>query len=632
MGVTYKLTEEVINFIIASKRENMSLSCRSLSEMASAKYQSKISKSSVNDVLKSANLSSSVGRRSGEALKLKKFIIPQDKKEIIRQDILDKTGTKASEPIPPKPKNKIFTELPPQPVKLGATPSEIKNIIKNIEDLTKPAVPVEKPKELAVQPPVESVSVSEKAVLPPPPVAIPAPSIVERKESFVAPLRTRERKGHLYNGMGFVLLKAAEWEISDKPFLGNLFKKYVKGPWEKDFEKSCSALTILKMLGIEKLDDTFQYRYHALWRLSGFIDQPSFDTIYDWSKYLEDPQNLIMEYMNECRQVFFEVSGIQFTLEDGSKMYTNASMTALLEELETPSTPLALTKTLTSLSRFQISPENITVFHVCANQTEFQTSFWNMICAFENIPNKTIKSIEIMSEGYVKMADFSVVINKKRFFATGIASWQKEFKDLSGPVRYAPKKQFVSDDQKHNFYFTDTKTRWFSERMNFDSDHALRLITFWQENSDEPFWMILTNQHEKNPEHIIAQYLKKWPEFNQSFEEAYYSKDSNMPKPSEEMLVESVWDIFKDFGFKLHSYVQRHFQSENIPKFGINDYISDIYSLPGYLIENDKNLVVILSLPPSFKYYKDLLVTIKKVNQADILTHDQRNIHIEIDY
>ncbi|MCB9719545.1 MAG: helix-turn-helix domain-containing protein [Candidatus Omnitrophica bacterium] len=86
MGVTHKLSPEVLNYILQLKQSNPALGCRKLAELVSAHFQTNVSKSSVNNVLKDANLSNSVGRPSKKAKeKMKKFQIPSDKKQQISQ-------------------------------------------------------------------------------------------------------------------------------------------------------------------------------------------------------------------------------------------------------------------------------------------------------------------------------------------------------------------------------------------------------------------------------------------------------------------------------------------------------------------------------------------------------------------
>ncbi|MFH0762555.1 MAG: helix-turn-helix domain-containing protein [Candidatus Omnitrophota bacterium] len=64
MGVIYKLKPEIKDFIVEQKRSNPALSCRKLSVLVEQKYQIKLSKSSINLIIKTAGLSMPVGRRS----------------------------------------------------------------------------------------------------------------------------------------------------------------------------------------------------------------------------------------------------------------------------------------------------------------------------------------------------------------------------------------------------------------------------------------------------------------------------------------------------------------------------------------------------------------------------------------
>ncbi|MCX5681443.1 MAG: hypothetical protein NT079_04095 [Candidatus Omnitrophica bacterium] len=84
MGVIYKLKQEVINYILKLKRADQGLGCRKIAELASTHFQTTISKSSVNAVLKDSSLSSSVGRRANkQKRKSEKFKIPEHRKEQI---------------------------------------------------------------------------------------------------------------------------------------------------------------------------------------------------------------------------------------------------------------------------------------------------------------------------------------------------------------------------------------------------------------------------------------------------------------------------------------------------------------------------------------------------------------------
>lgn len=87
MGVIYKLKKEVVDFILANKKDDPSLSCRALSSLLEKEFGQTVSKSSINKILKEADLSSPVGRRGSEnskpLSKPKKFKLSEHKKKII---------------------------------------------------------------------------------------------------------------------------------------------------------------------------------------------------------------------------------------------------------------------------------------------------------------------------------------------------------------------------------------------------------------------------------------------------------------------------------------------------------------------------------------------------------------------
>jgi hypothetical protein len=82
MGVTYKLRDEVVHFIISLRQSNPLYSCRQLAESASQKFGLVLSKSSVHDVLKDSGIITPRGRKPKT-----KFEIPQEKKKQIQESI-----------------------------------------------------------------------------------------------------------------------------------------------------------------------------------------------------------------------------------------------------------------------------------------------------------------------------------------------------------------------------------------------------------------------------------------------------------------------------------------------------------------------------------------------------------------
>lgn len=94
MGVVYKLTPEIIDFILQHKKENPRLSCRKLTDIVNQTFQIAVSKSSINKILKESELSSPVGRRGASKAGFK---IPETKKKQIFS-----SWEKTSSPAAPK--------------------------------------------------------------------------------------------------------------------------------------------------------------------------------------------------------------------------------------------------------------------------------------------------------------------------------------------------------------------------------------------------------------------------------------------------------------------------------------------------------------------------------------------------
>lgn len=64
MAKSYKLSEEIMRFIVEQKTMNPNLSCRGLVPLIKEKFQVNISKSLINNIIKKENLSSPIGRKS----------------------------------------------------------------------------------------------------------------------------------------------------------------------------------------------------------------------------------------------------------------------------------------------------------------------------------------------------------------------------------------------------------------------------------------------------------------------------------------------------------------------------------------------------------------------------------------
>lgn len=98
MGVTYKLTDEIVDFILAKKNANRRLGVRKLADQVMEHFSVKVSKSSVSNVLKNADLNTPTGRKRSSSKPA--FQIPEEKKQQWR-DHLQKVAPDAPADILP---------------------------------------------------------------------------------------------------------------------------------------------------------------------------------------------------------------------------------------------------------------------------------------------------------------------------------------------------------------------------------------------------------------------------------------------------------------------------------------------------------------------------------------------------
>jgi hypothetical protein len=604
MGVVYKLTDQVKNYILQLKKEDALLSCRSLAQIASEKFSVPISKSSVNTLLKNANLSNTVGRPTGTAVKLQKFKIPAEKKEAIREN-LNRNAGEEIEKIPKitKPAN-VF----PNNETILTNFRISKSQINPATPIKKPAAPLREQES----PPLKQ----ENEVL--------ASTI--NKETLMH--KPAEPKGHLYDGMGIILLKAAEWEMTDKPFLANLIKKYIQGPVSVDFEKSCCSLMLLKLLGMQNLENINQFKDHALWKLCNLNEKvlPTFD----WIQFIENPQKLVMEYLNEREQILFETHGYRLILENGARIDLDALMMGFLPESR-KNKSVSIAKASINLSNIIVSPEYVFNFYLLESGGQFSNEFIDFVESCENVEGKKIISVETIGKQGEKITELPAFLMHRKHFVVGIAPWQKEFKDLTKAARFSAKKEIFFKNT--SFYFSDTTANV------PETNCTLRLLALWRHNEPEPFWGLLVNNHEMSAEYLVNIYLEKWFD-DKYFGKALLSVDSSIPQVFRKIIepeilkveVHGFWDIFRDYGLCLDRYVREHFLNGLHENVSSAEIISDIYSLPGYYKTNEKEVIVTLAMPPSFKHKAALDYALRIIKIMDVRNYSQQKLNIFIDF
>jgi hypothetical protein len=138
MGVIYKLRPEIKNYILEQKKTNPILSCRGLTNLIESNFQIKVSKSTINSIIKAAGLSLPVGRRQKK--KRKRLQVP----------VLPILETKTETPIP-------SPEIKPEELVKPAAPEQAASPVESPKPAVEKQVPssVEPKPEPPVEPQIE---------------------------------------------------------------------------------------------------------------------------------------------------------------------------------------------------------------------------------------------------------------------------------------------------------------------------------------------------------------------------------------------------------------------------------------------------------------------------------------------
>lgn len=616
MGVVHKLKEQVVEYIIIQKQSNPSLGVRQLASLAGSQFQVQISKSSVNNVLKNAALSSSVGRRAGASIKpakADKFSIPSAKKEEISKGMQQAGIVKADE---------SQRQVLSAPLSLARKKNDE---TENTERVVRAAQRQDGPELMeAVASDAQGTGTTE--------VAKGAGETVSPENTlgdYIERARDlKKTKGARFKGAGCVFLKAAQWEISGEHFLERLMKKCLKKPLAGYFPSASDIFTFAQFLGIGDFEKLSAYHDHALWVLNEETqgrDHDRHNTLLELKQlFLGDSgfqgaalRKLIVEYGLERDNAFMDIKGYKLSLEDGSELFVDARMSSFSGSpaaIPEEASGIPVNKALTLLSNCLISNVQDCVFQRIPGENQFGRPVYDMMGAFANLPRCRIRKAALISEKGLEFAEFSVIPAQKRFFIAGVNPSQSGFKELIKAVKWAPKRPYYHELLDKIFYYTDTKSEMHQGEPT-DHKNTIRVVTLWEEKDKDPIGAIVTNREKEPGEAIVERYVSSWPYFGA--DRARISEWVDVPQRSHEK-IDNFSGIFKDFAACLDQYVRSHFLPSNHYSIGTSSLMTDIYGIPGQIFKADEYILVTLEVTSAYPYFSDIEFAAKMVNENRI--------------
>jgi len=595
MGVVYKLKKEIVDFIINRKKEDPSLSCRKLVNVVAHAFGIKLSKSSINAILKNAFLSSPIGRRAQEDSRPSKFQIPEEKKKnlfVVGKPAPSQSGKSKAQ--------KIKMALPPD------KDTKIKEKKIATETLGKTA---------KMLPHAKGKTSQGKVVL-------------------QVPRESPQRD--LYDGMGAIFLKAAEWELSDKPIVGKLLDGHIKGGEIMSLDKIGEILLFMEVFGASDIQGLFQYNGQGLWLLNGLkerLPKDSFLAVFD---NFRDLGGLEIKYSIEIPQIFTELSCFRLILEDGTSLSIDAQMTMLLGENVQTGLSIPLSKAVKTIVKELLNNVQSAILCCSGSENFLSREFFDLYLAFENCAGKRIVKIAGIDQNNQEIASFVSVFRKKRTFICGLWPWQKEFKEIIKNIKDNKKDEFCLEIGPKRVFFSEISADILNNTNNgFQELTPLRI--FMLRDETKPLAGIITNSAEnKAAEQIIIDYVKRWPNLAEGMNIERIKTKGKIPVKSmsfsQELTPEffELKDVFTAILSLLNNYCLRHYFGELNGDVDITSMISMFYSLPGG-IKTEKGMInVHLRAPEGYQYTKELQRAVKKINESCVCDFEGRKLLLNV--
>ncbi|MDO8579969.1 MAG: hypothetical protein Q7S13_00645, partial [Candidatus Omnitrophota bacterium] len=585
--------------------------------LVSTKFHLQVSKSSVSSVLKGVHLSSGVGRRATQDRKQKKFKIPTQKKKEISEHMQKMA-------------------LGQEPVLSKATISE-----KSVEHMAPSAEPVERvlanedeseilEKEILVVPPVPSEKSPGIEAADPLREVSSLPPTQSSKDVFYQHVREIQaqrvaQQGKLYQGLGCIFLKAAEWEGNQRPW-DQLFAKE-SGALSDNFSGTFSALAIEAFLTKEGASrkDMFKEGIFVLNDLDPAVPQAQHR--FDQIAGLVIPEPVVWEYTDYLQQFFAQADLFRWELEDATEFYTDPGATSLDEQVSSGGLAFPLNKALTILSREIISNNHPLILCQAPGQQAIDACFDDFLGAFEGHSNKSIVALTVLNEHREEVAMFNIIPRRRRNFICGLWPHLKEFKELTKTVKWAAKQPFYVEHADRIVYYAATQTDYFASHLS-ENPRPMRLLTLWNDEQAEPCMSILCNDMDIEPQKILDLYTTRWP----YLEKPALFKEAGEPLPLIQNADQhhSLESLAGKFGDLLHQYCLRKFfpSYRRLPSASL---IENIYEMPGYVIKTPQSYQILLKTKGNAENrLEELKDAVQRLNEHGIETGEGKKVSILI--
>ncbi len=655
MGVIHKLKSEVIDFILLQKQQDPALGCRTLAQLASDKFSIVVSKSSVNSIIKSAQLSSPVGRKKSSPGGVKKFQIPIQKKEQILYGLIEaklvSPETKLEPPAemtlsqPVVKKIKIpGSELPTPrkklvPKKIGSPKlrdDQGKN--QKTEETTQATeVPVQtlSTQEVSVKSPVVEIADDKILARDLKPLAGGSQKIADK----VGLEKTEEWED--IDNAGSFFLKAAEWSWGRGAMLKNFLTAIFSGPQAEKKAQMMEALMLLSAIGIESEKAVSGYHGQGIWKLiqAGPFSAAELILLQDENV---DLAAAYWRLSSELSQVLTEVSCFSLQLQNRQLLSVGANFDSIWVGNVQKEAVSPMEVSMSNLSGQIINnlqPVLIRRFH---EDLASRQAFYLLLGALEDFSELQISKISAVGRNSQELASFDFIPRLKRCISIGFGPEQTEFQRIKQSADGIDRRGSVNWRLGGKTIFYERVQCKLFQKDLLPSPVDVKVYYLKQADSGNPFWAILSNDSENrfSDDKIVLDYLDRWP--LAEFKGGAPGEDDRIfwdqMDPFEIQRIENIapedrsWARLNALALNvLIKYTQLYFFPKHC--YG-NDLLSmrdRVFSLHGKLHQSHNLLKVRYLLNNVDVLPQDLQYAVQRVNAANIHTPQGQRLWFDIE-
>jgi hypothetical protein len=522
MGVIHKLTEEVIQFILEKKKEDPKIGCRSLSEIVSERFSRKVSKSSINSVLKEHGLSGSIGRPASPAgVKKDPFRIPQEKKERIFGP--EHAGS-SKEPESVKEANTYNAKLSDDRPQLRADP--VQNA--TIQAAETSDVPQKQNSQEQTLP--ENTFWDEV-------------EIIKEKE--------RQEAGADLLSAGVVFVHAGAHYLGLVPALSNLFRQHLSVELPSSLERVISAVLALHFLGVKDEDEIGSSKTEIVWALNG---KEILDSVRGfWNKFMTAglPERFDLIFKNEIAQQLVHGSSIRLSTEIGPPIILDAQLSCLGRRNGAIAIPI--TKALDNLSERIVANNKPVIIESIEKSNDGHELCKNLLAAFDRCETR-FKAIDVIGEDGEVIASFSHIPRKRREFIVGTAAGEELFNKAVPSLKWGSFSPIYVQRLGRIYYIAQFDSGALANDLG-STQKLAKTVVISSDREIGPQRALISNLINQSADSIAEQYLSHWPIY-EHYEQSFAAINTNEIDNTLEMShVTSIHEAFSLLSKIIFKYI-----------------------------------------------------------------------------